>query len=261
MKTKKGLTLVELLIVIAIVALLAGIAYSVLAPIRERARQTACMSNLKQIGIALHLYAHDWNDFVPPYHNDRFIYDAGGIKTKDRFLPIDPRLYNPELAVAAIDRYVRNKGVWFCPCDIWKGKDYPLNPNPKESDPPGPVFAPRNRVFTSYAIRPENSLFAPVSIHFQPRFPEEVFPPDVLLGGELAMPYTDAYWVHDTWYAECANHWEHDQISITTVKYSHEYGRGKISVKGALILMLKFDGRVIWGRRSVFHGSGIAPLP
>ena len=56
----RGFTLIELLVVIAIIAILAAILFPVFARARMKAQQTACVSNLKQIGTALAMYASDW---------------------------------------------------------------------------------------------------------------------------------------------------------------------------------------------------------
>src|SRR5687767_3255055 len=61
----RGFTLIELLVVIAIIAILAGILFPTFASSREKARQIACISNLKQIGSALALYAHDSDGSYP----------------------------------------------------------------------------------------------------------------------------------------------------------------------------------------------------
>ena len=69
MGRKRGFTLIELLVVIAIIAILAAILFPVFAQAREKARQTACLSNAKQIGTAVMLYAQDYDESFPVQPN------------------------------------------------------------------------------------------------------------------------------------------------------------------------------------------------
>jgi prepilin-type N-terminal cleavage/methylation domain-containing protein len=62
---KKGFTLVELLVVIAVIALLMGILLPALNVAREQGRRTACLSNMRQVGLALTLYQADY-EYTPP---------------------------------------------------------------------------------------------------------------------------------------------------------------------------------------------------
>src|SRR5438445_3527364 len=65
MRKRRGFTLIELLVVVAIIAILAAIMFPVFAAAREMARQSACISNLKQIGHAYSLYVQDYNEQFP----------------------------------------------------------------------------------------------------------------------------------------------------------------------------------------------------
>ncbi|MCL4196794.1 MAG: prepilin-type N-terminal cleavage/methylation domain-containing protein [Phycisphaerales bacterium] len=61
----RGFTLIELLVVISIIALLISLLLPALGRAREHGRASVCASNLRQIGYSLHIYATDYNDFVP----------------------------------------------------------------------------------------------------------------------------------------------------------------------------------------------------
>jgi prepilin-type N-terminal cleavage/methylation domain-containing protein/prepilin-type processing-associated H-X9-DG protein len=63
--TNKAFTLIELLVVIAIIALLAAILFPVFGQARERARRTACLSNMKQIGLGVTMYTQDYDERMP----------------------------------------------------------------------------------------------------------------------------------------------------------------------------------------------------
>ncbi|HEY3328738.1 MAG TPA: DUF1559 domain-containing protein [Capsulimonadaceae bacterium] len=93
MITKRGFTLIELLVVIAIIAILAAILFPVFATAREKARQTTCASNMKQLGLAFVQYTQDydedwpvgnqsngdgsgWYDSVYPYVKSSQVYDC-----------------------------------------------------------------------------------------------------------------------------------------------------------------------------------------
>ena len=100
-REKRGFTLIELLVVIAIIAILAAILFPVFSRAREQARKTACLSNAKQLGLALMMYAQDWDETLPFWrtkcHGDSR-YPPGGLFWTEQILP-----------------YVKNKDVFRCP--------------------------------------------------------------------------------------------------------------------------------------------------
>ena len=71
---RKGFTLIELLVVIAIIAILAAILFPVFARAREKARQSSCLSNTKQIGLAILQYVQDYDEKFFAYRMD-----SGGV--------------------------------------------------------------------------------------------------------------------------------------------------------------------------------------
>jgi prepilin-type N-terminal cleavage/methylation domain-containing protein/prepilin-type processing-associated H-X9-DG protein len=117
---RKGFTLIELLVVIAIIAILAAILFPVFARAREAARQSSCVSNLKQLGTALQMYTQDFDEMLPgaapysapsPYGHWVLAFNngAGQNVAQPGPFPVDQ---------GALYSYVKNAGVYICPSDV-----------------------------------------------------------------------------------------------------------------------------------------------
>ncbi|MBC8104448.1 MAG: prepilin-type N-terminal cleavage/methylation domain-containing protein [Cytophagales bacterium] len=119
-RNRNAFTLIELLVVIAIIAILAAILFPVFSQAREKARQTACLSNLKQIGNAMSLYASDYDDGLPAW--------VEGYAKAGPGLPSGGSLGADGYWQAKLQPYVKNgnpdpgdslgadnTGVWNCP--------------------------------------------------------------------------------------------------------------------------------------------------
>jgi len=112
---RKGFTLIELLVVIAIIAILAAILFPVFAKAREKARQTACLSNMKQVGLAFMTYAQDYDEKLPnPF--DYYLIVAEGGYTSTGYCDTAHRTR----WFVRIDPYMGNTAQQVCPSSPWK---------------------------------------------------------------------------------------------------------------------------------------------
>ncbi len=124
---RKGFTLIELLVVIAIIAILAAILFPVFAQAREKARQTGCLSNEKQLGTAFMMYLQDWDSRLPggaPYNSKPFAGDWVGM-TKWGGPCTDKIPMRPE--DGSLFPYVKNLQVFLCPSASEKNRGYRLS--------------------------------------------------------------------------------------------------------------------------------------
>ncbi len=94
---RRGFTLIELLVVIAIIAILAAILFPVFARAREKARQSTCLSNVKQIMVGVLMYAQDYDEMLPR------LYTTGSPNGNYVVWP------------TAVVPYVKNNQLYVCP--------------------------------------------------------------------------------------------------------------------------------------------------
>ncbi|HEY3265405.1 MAG TPA: DUF1559 domain-containing protein [Armatimonadota bacterium] len=129
---RKAFTLIELLIVIAIIAVLAALLFPVLARARERAKRTECISNLKQLGVAMGAYVSDWDERYPYAWLGDYVKRYGA---------------TPGIS-EAMAAYVTDSRLWQCPSD--RGEVF-LHDFSRTLANPTPPFYSVSMYHTSYS--------------------------------------------------------------------------------------------------------------
>jgi len=154
MRSRRGFTLIELLVVVSIIALLTAILLPVFFSVRGKARQTVCVSNLRQIGLAIALYAQDSDDLYPagtdPSDTDTHpnIWASTTYYGQVQTMPPLTDILAP---------YIHNQDLWHCPSDsgyteldisAYHGTTIPLDATPTSF----------TKYHTSYLYRTEIAL-------------------------------------------------------------------------------------------------------
>jgi len=123
---RKGFTLIELLVVIAIIAILAEILFPVFSKAKAKAHQIACLSNVKELTLGLHMYIADYDDHMPPW----------GISVAAEDSIFLGNAYGPNNTwLDLVFPYVKNVDIYFCPAHSEGGKTVTEAGWPPATDP------------------------------------------------------------------------------------------------------------------------------
>jgi len=156
---RRGFTLIELLVVIGIIALLAAILFPVFAKARARARQTVCLSNLRQLGLAITAYSQDYDEQYPngadptDRYSDPWVWLPAKPEVQDQVKALPMLADDPHTPsqLGVLDAYVKSRELWHCPSDtgyttIDNARPSKINALPTSYDAYGSSYLSRTEI-------------------------------------------------------------------------------------------------------------------
>jgi prepilin-type N-terminal cleavage/methylation domain-containing protein/prepilin-type processing-associated H-X9-DG protein len=216
--SKRGFTLIELLVVIAIIAILAAILFPVFQKVRENARRTACLSNEKQIGLAVQQYTQDADERLFFFANSAnpSASRTGAVVAKADTNPV--RWWN------ALMPFIKSNNVFTCPSDSGPT----LSP-----DAAGNLVIPRSYI----ALRPAEGLSLA-------QIPDPV---ETIVITEKWDKHADGKVITDSWVEPFNGDYAYDPIAKRMDLVGDRHGEG--------VNCTFFDGHAKWYRPTTLINS------